>query len=739
MSYPGNPSISPEVQNRIRATFGQTLELASRGSRQEASLGCDFILQLDPQFRPARTLLERLKTTDGAVQVDDLRDQLAGRPSEAERKAQADALFGDGGLDFSDELAELEHDLPDLAAPPGPDAEADADGDSGLEDAPELPDPPDLPDFPDLPDVPMEDEDVPRGGENDLRGELEALMSQRRFADAVALASSHADAVQADPSLAELASQAASRQEAAPYVERFLDSAHRARQRGDTAEAQALLDKVRSLDPTHPALAAGASPTPAASPAAGAGDDAPELPQTPSPAAQAPGTGTPSGGSPFDLGGGDDEGDRRIAELLQEGQAAFDKGDHQSAIDAWSRIFLIDIDHEEASRRIEEARRLKSEQERQVEEVYHDSLRSLEAGDEDAAREGLQRVLALVPGHVAAREQLERIESGATAAARPAAAPTPPPAPPASEEPDRPEPLKEEILVPPEPGAEPPPTTDDTPGRRTMVATRGGAPRPFLLIGSAVLVVVLVAGYLLWQNRDSIFPNADEAPAGQTTQVDPIVRATRLHEAGKTAMAINQLRRLPPSSPQYEEAQALISQWEAVDQPEETPAPETGEPPPGLDTGRQRELLAQARAAFDGGQNLLARSLLDQATEITELPPEGQDLEAQVAAALRPYGAVIELLEQGEQERALPELWRLHEEAPENPDLRRLIANAYYDLALGALQKGDAAEAAEHLQEAVRMLPNDAELARHLRFAQTYAQRDKDMLYRIYVKYLPPR
>jgi tetratricopeptide (TPR) repeat protein len=253
------------------------------------------------------------------------------------------------------------------------------------------------------------------------------------------------------------------------------------------------------------------------------------------------------------------------------------------------------------------------------------------------------------------------------------------------------------------------------------------------------LVIVAVAGFLLWQNRDSIFPNADEAPTAQGAEVDPIARATRLHEAGKTAMAINLLRRLAPSSEQYEEAQALISQWEAVGQPEEATPEEAPEEEQPADTGRQQELLADASAAFASGENLLASKLLDEAAEIAALPPEGVDLESQVGLALRPYRSLMELLQQGEQERALPELWRLHEEDPANPDLQRMIADAYYDLALGALQKGNAAGAADYLKESVRMLPDDPELARHLSFALTYAARDKDMLYHIYVKYLPPR
>ncbi len=56
MSYSGNPALSPDVQQRIRSTFEHTVGLAAAGSRQEALLGCDFVLRMDPQFEPARRL-----------------------------------------------------------------------------------------------------------------------------------------------------------------------------------------------------------------------------------------------------------------------------------------------------------------------------------------------------------------------------------------------------------------------------------------------------------------------------------------------------------------------------------------------------------------------------------------------------------------------------------------------------------------------------------------------------------
>ena len=73
MSYPGNATLTADTQQRLLRTFEQTLDLAARGSAQEALLGCDFILRMDPQFEPARTLLNRLNASIGAITVDDLR------------------------------------------------------------------------------------------------------------------------------------------------------------------------------------------------------------------------------------------------------------------------------------------------------------------------------------------------------------------------------------------------------------------------------------------------------------------------------------------------------------------------------------------------------------------------------------------------------------------------------------------------------------------------------------------
>jgi len=674
MTYAGNPAVAPEVRQRILTTFRQTLDLAATGDRQEASLGCDFILQLDPAFAPARALLERLRAGEDEVAVDDLR-------------VAVDDLRGAG-------------------------ADASAVGAEGSE--PE------------------------RHGE--LRRDLQRLYGERRDEALLSLAEGRREEIAADPDLARLVADAAARHEAVPYVERFLEAAREARRQGNDEEAAAALDKARSLDAGHPDLRR----------LAGDGEPGRE-PGDPAGTAGPPAAAAGPRAEPAAAG----EGDGRIEELLAEGQAAFDRDDYQGAIDAWSRIFLIDIDHAEASRRIDEARRLKSEREREVEEILHDAERAEEEGDPRAARQGYDRVLELAPGHLEARERLDQLRGGweeepDEGLARPPDRATPPPwsgerdegeasaaaaaQPTADAEAD--EPLREEILVPPEPGAEEEDAASSAPARPSLVAVRESkAGRRFALIGSLVLVVVAVAGWLVYSNREAIFPNSDEAPAAAAE--DPIARATRLHEAGRTGIAITQLRRMPPTDPRYEEAQALISQWEAAAGPR-TADPAAAGPSAG-DLEARDELVAAARAAAARGEELTAAELLARADEIVALEGEDAELAAAVDRELAPIARLVELYRSGDYEMVLPELWRAHQADGDDPDVRRMIVDSYYNIAVRELQRGNPGVAADRLEDALELAPDDPEVRRNLRFARTYAQRERDMLYRIYVKYLPPR
>jgi tetratricopeptide (TPR) repeat protein len=735
MSYPGNPSLSADAQQRILGTFQQTLDLAAQGSRQEALLGCDFVLRMDPGFEPARQLLDRLKSASGAVRVDDLRDG-AGQPG-SDLPSGFDSL---GSLDALDSLEPLE--------------------DLSLEDELTV-------NFASLPG---------NGGDpSNLRGKLQELFAARRLQDFLSLAQANQAAVAADPELRTLAQSAQERLEAEPYVARFLGKAREALQAGQRDEVGRLLDKARSLDPSHPGIAEVerlAASAVSATPAAAAARAPQEIPAALRPNAMPP-------VDLFGEGGGDSESERRIAQLLAEGQSAFDAGDPQAAIDAWSRIFLIDIDHQEAARRIEQARKLKAENERQVEEIFHDGLNNLEAGHLPAARRAFEQVLTLQPSYLAAREYLQQIDAGVTPVLAPRAGGREPmssmpaggPGSAAGDTgsalnlPNLPEPgdLKEEILVPPEPG-EAPRGERREPRRAAVRESRAG--RRFLYIGGAVLALVLAAGAFLYFNWERYFPNqpADHlAPpaSAPTASTSPVTRAITLHNQGKAANALALLRRVPAGDPQYAEAQKLIAQWESaapgiaatgtepaisgggggvggVGAPG-APAASAAAALPTEAAAHRQELIEAGRKAFAQGDYVHASTQFEQAATLAKLDPPEADQLAQANRRLQPVAEQVKLFRQHDWEYILPTLWKMRESNPDDHNINRLIVDSYYNLGIRDLQRADPVHAAAQFGEALKIEPGDPVLRRHYLFAQTYQERPQDLLFRIYIKYLPYR
>ncbi|HBL30689.1 MAG TPA: hypothetical protein DD490_27960 [Acidobacteria bacterium] len=703
MTYAGNPSLARDVQQRVLDTFEQTLDLAAEGSRQEALLGCDFVLRMDPQFEPARRLQDRLRASAGAiVDLDDLRPP-------APAATAAPDLFAP--------LDEIGFDLPDL---------------------------------------------TPESFAPDLLGEARGLLAQRRFPELMTLAGQHGAAIGSNPDLQRLFQEAQELMEAEPYVQKFLGQARTALQAGQSAEVSRLVEKARALDPGHPALAelaAAAQSLPGAPPQVDLGAipaetagfdlsfDAPTLDSS------------PFGGAPFempaldapaDLFGGSPagDGDPRIQQLLDEGQRSLDQGDPQAAIDAWSRIFLIDIDHQEASRRIDQARKLRAESERQVEEIFYSGVARVEASDLPGAKQIFQQVLQMQPGHVQAREYLQQIESGRTPVVHRASGPSATTADAAASAVDTLLPmdglgpvddLKEEILVPPEPSEL---AAAGRKGGTRKAKPGGGKPsQKFLLVGGAVLALVLAGAGYVFLNRDQFFPNS-QSEGGADPGADPIAHAQALHAQGKTANAISRLKRLPPSDPQYQQAQALIAQWEATLAPkpgdaQQAPAPLA--PPEPAMPAPQAELVAQARAALDAGSRLKAVAFFEKAEKLGKLPAAETALLESARTQLQPLSRQIDLFRQHEWDFILNDLWRMHEENPADRDVTQLIVDSYYNLGIRDLQRSDAVKAEEKLKEATRLAPNDEELRRHLLFAQTYQDRPKDLLFRIYVKYLTLR
>ncbi|MEO8196685.1 MAG: tetratricopeptide repeat protein [Thermoanaerobaculia bacterium] len=711
MSYPGDPALASDVKQRILTTFQQTLELASKGSRQDALLGCDFILRLDPQFGPARTLQQLVQ---------------AGRSG-----PQLSALFGGGEV-----------------VPPAPPAFAEP--------------PIDLSD-----DVPF----VAPNAAEPLSSRFARLLEERRFGDILTAAEQEGRSLAGDAQARQIVEQARARLEAAPYVKTFVDSARQALQAGDNEEAERLMRKARVLDPDHPEILAVeeaqkfyADPERAMG-GRRRGIQMDEEPDTTVPVASQDlelpevdfsfaglaqddySFGEPVAGA--GAGGAHASGEHsvRIAELLESGQAACDRGEYQAAIDAWSRIFLIDIDHQEAARRIEQARQLKAEREREVEEIFHEGVARFDSGSFEPAKLAFNRVLELSPGHLVALEYQEKIRErqmgapsaavgAATAALRPSDVPGAAPEGVRAGTRSARENMSGEILVPPEPGFDASRSATER-SDFAMAAKRRNAPaRGFLWIGGVVLLLLLAGGWLLLRNRASLFPNSKEPlQAAVPPTVDLIARARNLHAEGKTAVAIAQLRRLPPQEPQFAEAQSLISQWEALIKPAE---PVPAALPPERQEKRQ-DLAAGAERACREQEFLRCDRWLTEAAAIAPLSPEQVQLQAQAKQGLLPLAEELKLYGDGDFDFLLNKLWRRREAEPGNRDVRQLIVDAYYNLGILDLQRGDPAAAADKFREALAIDPEDAPIKRLAAFSKVYSQRNEDLLFEIFVRNLPTR
>jgi tetratricopeptide (TPR) repeat protein len=88
--YPGNPSLPPEVRDKILSTFRHTLNLYKESKLDDCLIGCDFILKMDPRFGPARKLLEKSKNPNADVDVAELEALVAGTLTRQERVIAAE-------------------------------------------------------------------------------------------------------------------------------------------------------------------------------------------------------------------------------------------------------------------------------------------------------------------------------------------------------------------------------------------------------------------------------------------------------------------------------------------------------------------------------------------------------------------------------------------------------------------------------------------------------------------------
>ena len=460
-------------------------------------------------------------------------------------------------------------------------------------------------------------------------------------------------------------------------------------------------------------------PMPASAPAPA--PEAPEVPAEPSAAPRA-------SAAP--------QTDARITQFLKQGDDAFARGSAQEAIDLWSRVFLIDLSNEEASRRIDSAREAQAEAGRKIDMLLSDGVQSFEAGDLPGARNKFLDVLALSENDATARGYLNQIDAALStpgAGGAPASVPTP--------DSDF---MRNEIEAPHAPSfTDEFQLEDGAAGEGAAIPERATLPKPKsrvdlrVLLAAGLILLAAVGGGTYWVLRGSRTapapaPGPSAKPGGPVRPADdPFQKAQALFDAGKIDDAIAVLLKLPDSDPRHNEALVRIEKMKSSAAPTPVPAAPSEA---ALDEMRIAGFAAVASSRYiDAVKNL---------DPVVKTRP--QDTEA--AAALRraldqvtALSSAVKSYNEGDYESAIKLLWEARKQDARNQDVEEYLANAYVNSAIQALQAGNMPKAQSSLKEATELRPGDAEAQRLLRFARKYPRGATDLLSKIFIKHLTVR
>ncbi|HEX8619075.1 MAG TPA: tetratricopeptide repeat protein, partial [Thermoanaerobaculia bacterium] len=371
--------------------------------------------------------------------------------------------------------------------------------------------------------------------------------------------------------------------------------------------------------------------------------------------------------------------------------------------------------------------------ERQIEPLLASGVAAFERGDTARAHADLSEVLRLDPHNATAHDYLDRLEETVSPSSASNAYVPPPPV--AVDDDgldlgmydDAEGSLSEPPLVPPDAPA----AAASAKGAKQKAAAKassGGRKLPMGAIAAVLAIVVLgAAGWFAWSH----FMSAPEAEQGAGQAL--IARASALAGAGKYDQAIALLQDIQPSDPQHDDALVMIADLRA----KKNTSAQLIEGIPAEQYYQQR--LEAAARALEAHDYAGAKTAFDQAMRVKPLPA---DLKAQYDASAQQVAkldAAKALFAERKYSDAIANLQPLLQQDPQNQNIARMIVDAHFNLGASALQEERLDEAVREFDEVLKVNPNDDLAKRSRELAVRYDDQPKDLLYKIYVKYLPLR
>jgi tetratricopeptide (TPR) repeat protein len=763
MAYPGNPELSPQAQDRVMTAFKQVVGKLQQGNREEALIGLEFVLRLDPAYSPAKNLHHQLSSGAGAVDLNDILGQLQAPTTEAINSLVIEAMEDFNSRDFDAARAKVGQVLLDL---PGHEEargllaqiEAATKGESQVSqflsrarEALASGDSQEAANFvmmaqaldPHHRGIAATIAAIERGGDVSLEqaGFAPEGTQQLSASEDAGLAADTDELFEiAEPRRGAGADVHVTDSNEAPDIETAAPGFGSEAPEFDTGAAD-FGTNVADLGADSPDFGDGGPDFGAAAPEFDA--EAPHFDADPQPGPPAPHRSIQSSASGsaetyYEEGGmeadrlfetsasalAEDDGaesidpndpNAMVRDLLIKGGTAAAADHYAAAIDAWSRILLIDRHHEEAIDRIEHIRHAREELERRIGPMLEDAQAAHKSGDLELARDFTRRALELSPNHVEATRLKETIDRGAH---------------PESEElageavmPELEDDLfSDEFAATADFGS----ATDKPKAAlegewRTPVKPKRRLPwQWWAAIGAVGLVIV---GATMW--FAGVFaPEPEGEP--RVNVVNRVLReAKEMYNLKKVEEAILHLEQNSADDPYQVRIDNLLNEYRlTVATPVPTPVPE------GLTACR--DLLAKGRwmAAYERAMAELRTHPNDPGLEEVR----DQILEVEPAAAV-----LYTALRAGEHAKAISVSKDLLEKRAGDAELMAVYDRILFNAALAELRAHNIPSAESLLTELAGRQPDDEEVQRILALAGTYKTKPVDMQLEVFVGSLAER
>lgn len=209
--------------------------------------------------------------------------------------------------------------------------------------------------------------------------------------------------------------------------------------------------------------------------------------------------------------------------------------------------------------------------------------------------------------------------------------------------------------------------------------------------------------------------------------------ATTLSQQGKYDLAIAKLQDVKPEDPQHDAAVVMIADL----QHKKSLAAEMIDGKPAAQYFSDQ--VNAGRAAYDAHDFDGAKRAFEQAMRVKPLPADVKPLYDTSAQQVAKLDAAKSLFKEHRFADALGNLQQLSAQDPQNKNITRMVIDAHFNLGAAALQEERLPDAMKEFDEVLKLDPNDELAKRSKELAVRYNGQPKDLLYKIYVKYLPMR